>query len=459
MDRPPHNYAAASANAMAYSQQQRQSANIQQQFGYPPQHQQFPATVHAPPFLAPHPSQFPYHPHMQVQHQPQLHPQLLHLQQQQQPPPTFPSHLPPHLVSSPFHGLYDSPPPLAAPPSDPDLQKRIDKLVEYATKNGPEFEAMIREKQQDNPDYNFLFGGEGNGYYRYKLWLSTHPQSGPYPSFPPSSIPMMHPPPNPVMNPSSLNAPPMGTTASAAAAPQMHQPAFPPFYDQQHHYQHPQPFVGLGRPDYGQSFKGLSGPLPSDVAMELTNVLNNLNGTKESIKSAKIWFMQRSPFAPALAEALRDRVFALDDSERQLHVIYLANDILFDSLQRRVNPRDLDNEALAFKPVLGSMLARIYHNPQNEENRSRLQKILQFWASKEVYNQDDIYALENEMISGPPANSFPGPPKELSLDSEYCRRRHTIMSLCGSLTNKVLFQLCLTKRSLINKGPIPCYQR
>ena len=77
-------------------------------------------------------------------------------------------------------------------------------------------------------------------------------------------------------------------------------------------------------------FKGLSGPLPSDVAIELSNVLNNLNGTKESIKGAKIWFMQRSPFAPALAEALRDRVFALDDSERQLHIVYLSNDILFD---------------------------------------------------------------------------------------------------------------------------------
>ena len=64
--------------------------------------------------------------------------------------------------------------------------------------------------------------------------------------------------------------------------------------------------------------------------MELSNVLNNLTGTKESIKGAKIWFMQRSPFTPALAEALRDRIFALDDSERQLHIIYLANDILFD---------------------------------------------------------------------------------------------------------------------------------
>ncbi|CAL5419932.1 unnamed protein product [Camellia sinensis] len=66
---------------------------------------------------------------------------------------------------------------------------------------------------------------------------------------------------------------------------------------------------------------------------------------------------------------------------------------------RRINPHELDNEALAFKPVLGSMLARIYHNPQNkEENQSRLQKILQLWASKEVYDHVTIHALENEMI-------------------------------------------------------------
>ncbi|KAM1123064.1 hypothetical protein ACFX13_004588 [Malus domestica] len=42
-----------------------------------------------------------------------------------------------------------------------ELYKRIDKLVEYSAKNGPEFVAMIWEKQQDNPDYSFLFGGEG----------------------------------------------------------------------------------------------------------------------------------------------------------------------------------------------------------------------------------------------------------------------------------------------------------
>lgn len=103
------------------------------------------------------------------------------------------------------------------------------------------------------------------------------------------------------------------------------------FYEQQ---RHGQPFGVYGRPEYDQSsnkpFKGLSGPLPPEVAIELNSVLKSLNGTKESIKGAKFWFMQRSIFAPALAEALRERVFGLDDCERQLHVIYLANDILFD---------------------------------------------------------------------------------------------------------------------------------
>lgn len=60
------------------------------------------------------------------------------------------------------------------------------------------------------------------------------------------------------------------------------------------------------------------------------------------------------------------------------------------------------------------MLARIYHHPQNkEENQSRLQKIVQFWASKEVYDQETIHALDGEMLGGPPASSFLGTPMEL----------------------------------------------
>ncbi|KAK4708453.1 hypothetical protein R3W88_029378 [Solanum pinnatisectum] len=256
---------------------------------------------------------------------------------------------------------------------------------------------MIREKQEGNPAYNFLFSGEGNYYYRYNLnWMATRPPGGPFNApFPSSSLPMI-----------SSNA--VGS-AAMLGSPHLHQPPFPPFYEQQ-------PSQHFGRADYDhshKSFKGLSRPLSSDVEIDLTNVLNSLNGTNESIKGAKNWFMQRSPFIPALVKALKGGLFSLDDSERQLHIVYLANDILFESLQRRINSHELDNEALAFKPILGPMLARIYHNPQNkEENQSRLQKILQFWGSKEVYDQDTIRALENEMMSGLPTN-FAGLRREL----------------------------------------------
>jgi len=188
--------------------------------------------------------------------------------------------------------------------------------------------------------------------------------------------------------------------------PPIHQPGYPPFYDQ-----HQQFAAAHGHGDYeaaAQPFKGLSGPLPADVAAELQDVLINLNGTKESIKGAKSWFMQRLPFAPALAEALKERVFVLEDSERQLHIIFLVNDILFESLQRRTSIRDLDNEAIAFKSVLGPMLARVYNNSQSkDDNQTRVEKILQFWGSKEVYDQETIANFEREMKGGLPYSLVP----------------------------------------------------
>mgnify|MGYP002775742197 CR=1 FL=1 len=215
-----------------------------------------------------------------------------------------------------FFNPWDPPPPVSPPPPDPELQKRIDKLVEYSAKNGPEFEKMLREKQKENPLYAFLFGAEGFNYYRYKLWITVNPHlANPY---------SMSAAPNPV--PFNLN-PNLAPT----------QGVLPQYYDNQQQQQQQllhQPYFD---PSYNQEappmlFKGLSGPLPGDVAMELQSVLDNLTGTKESIKGAKNWFMQRLPFAPALAEALRERVLSLDDDVRQLHIIFLANDILFDRL-------------------------------------------------------------------------------------------------------------------------------
>lgn len=53
--------------------------------------------------------------------------------------------------------------------ADVETRNIIDKLANFVARNGPEFEQMTQEKQRDNPKFFFLFGGEFNAYYRWKV--------------------------------------------------------------------------------------------------------------------------------------------------------------------------------------------------------------------------------------------------------------------------------------------------
>ncbi len=51
-------------------------------------------------------------------------------------------------------------------PSDQELHNVIDKVAQFITPNGPEFENTTMEEQKENP-FSFLFGGEYFGFYKY----------------------------------------------------------------------------------------------------------------------------------------------------------------------------------------------------------------------------------------------------------------------------------------------------
>lgn len=53
----------------------------------------------------------------------------------------------------------------------PDNETRniIDKLAQFVARNGPEFEIMTKSKQENNPKFAFLYGGEHFNYYQYKV--------------------------------------------------------------------------------------------------------------------------------------------------------------------------------------------------------------------------------------------------------------------------------------------------
>ncbi|CAK9236242.1 unnamed protein product [Sphagnum tenellum] len=119
--------------------------------------------------------------------------------------------------------------------------------------------------------------------------------------------------------------------------------------------------------------------------------------------------MQRAAFRAALAEALKGRILATDGVEPQLHMVYLANDSLFNRSTAEKQPQGPGSGGSCLQqPVLGSMLAAIYDNPQNAEvNWDQLQKTLHSWGAKEVFEHwHDQYA-EGEMVAGPPP---PEPP-------------------------------------------------
>jgi len=53
--------------------------------------------------------------------------------------------------------------------ADLELKNIIDKLANFVARNGPEFEQMTKQKQQDNPKFSFLFSGEYYNYYQYRV--------------------------------------------------------------------------------------------------------------------------------------------------------------------------------------------------------------------------------------------------------------------------------------------------
>ncbi|CAI5962276.1 unnamed protein product [Closterium sp. NIES-64] len=153
-----------------YQQQQAQAAQAHY-YGYDPSLAQH----HAPPHYPHH--QPPHHPYA---YPPQPYPPSVYNQPNPYQPPPQPAYPPAQdsafPANSPLAAFFDprEPPPAAvAAPASEEVRGRVEKAVEYAAKNGPQFEALMRDKQRGQPAYAFLeAGGEGADYYRFRLWCA-----------------------------------------------------------------------------------------------------------------------------------------------------------------------------------------------------------------------------------------------------------------------------------------------
>lgn len=279
------------------------------------------------------------------------------------------------------HPAHPQPPPQQWPGFNvpkPDLQKRIDKTLE-ALGNSPnplDFETHLRRKQGDNPDFLFLHpGGVGNDYFEGKkrqiIAAMMKPQLVDHHAPPPSA---------------NMGFPPHGPPGHMGEAP----PHMPP-----------PPFPML-HPDV----RTLE---PNDIE-KVRDHVKKLNGTKDSIKTVSHWLLSKGDVISGIMRELTNVVQMIDFNNfgKKLHVCYVINDMLHESMKMRESIDILDPVSNGILHALPGIISSSFqgYSPQDQE---KMHNLLALWCDRQIFQQEQINYIGSTMIN-PPSGMHQQPP-------------------------------------------------
>lgn len=283
----------------------------------------------------------------------------------------YPANTPADSASQPAGHPAQPPPAFAVAPADKDLTLRITKLSEYYARSGPAFEELLRTKQKNNPEYAFLFGGEGSSFY---AWCRFCMQKG---------LPYDRPIADSRLLSNTANAPlaTQGILQHGGAA--VHQ-------------------LGQIPAQYAVP-PAVPQPLPAEVSTGFAQVLAMLQGSQESIKQSSSWFLACSLHAAGMAAMMVQHMQQLPDFTRQLHVIYLVNDILFSSGGPGSEQSD-SRIVEVFRPQLPVMFPIAYRaSGCTPDAFGQLSRLLDLWQERGMYDAPCIDAVKRHMATAAPS--------------------------------------------------------
>ena len=128
-------------------------------------------------------------------------------------------------------------------------------------------------------------------------------------------------------------------------------------------------------------------PQASDAAATFQQLLADMSGTKESIKQAKEWLLQRPDKADVLAKALQKHVSQNPGFQKLLFAVYLLNDIFFAARTKE------DPFRRSFAPVLSDIIRGASKAASDDKQRDKLVKVIELWGAKKVFKDDTIEEL------------------------------------------------------------------
>lgn len=347
---------------------------------------------------------------------------------------------PPNMTAYPSTVPPPPPPPpsLTAPlpvkpPQNNEVHQRIDKLVEYLYRSGPDFERMIIAKQGQDPLFAFLFqGGADHAYYQWRTYaviqrkwndeqittiVDQYMKHGHLPA------PAPPPPPPPPLIGMRLPVPlPASSVASASSVP--------------------------------------SAPLmPPNLEAEFQRLLDDLSGSKEGIKNGRRWVLDHSESAPRITELISRHMLRLTPSqfEKKLYVIYLLNDILFATLKKRSSVHVMDYFANALLPHLPHIVSHGYVG-HAAADQAKLMKILRQWGERDVFPAHAIDKIETDAKNIVPATATATPSAAAALLASITTPSTSSSSVTASSLSTLLhlgpgFIVTLTKQHNGNMAP------
>lgn len=248
----------------------------------------------------------------------------------------------------------------------PDLKQRVEIMAEHVSKNGPEFENTVRSKNAQNPQFQFLVGGEGSEYYQALLQshLGRAPQGASTGAFQGA----------PVVEPSISSPSDVAALMSRWPTPEVT-------------------------------------PLSPDAERQLTEILNSLErvSSREAISHGRTWVQANVAMAPAIASNMMKRVAFLSSSLHRLHVLYLVHEIFVSELARQDGARPLIS---AFKPCLVWMVRPTFQiarsSMPDSEGCAKIKKLLAMWLDKGILSVREAEEITALMT----ASDLPAPPPQ-----------------------------------------------
>ncbi|KPU78091.1 uncharacterized protein Dana_GF24403, isoform C [Drosophila ananassae] len=315
------------------------------------------------------------------------------------------------------------------PPGDASLRNIIDKLAEFVARNGPEFEAITKQKQQNNPKFEFLYGGEFASYYQFRVaaeqallkqqnnYMQHAPhmqQNQPPAHYAPPNQQQQHPPDNAQDNmqqqqqqsqymwpPNAGQGPPNNqqgngnsitmNLSSQLDAVNMQQKTLREQIKQSEanlSAQHTalmtqktkqiEEAIATAQTTQLEQLAQEQGIVLRDFDAVLQPIIESC--TKDSISAGKNWILQHSTDSAkinvVLQYLLKKALVNGSTFQQKLHLIYLVNDILHHCMRKNINDlkNSLENVVI---PMFCSADLIASH-----DQRQKLAKLLSLWESK-----------------------------------------------------------------------------